>query len=422
VALTLADGVAYLGTFDNYVYALRISDGRVLWRRQVDGSVNTPPLVSNGLVYVSTYIGQDGPGEVYALQTNNGSVLWRHTSMGYMYMTPSEDGSILYVAGQDGVDALWSSDGSTLWHFATKGAGSDVPVVADGVVYATSSSNGQAGTLDALDANTGRLLWQYQEGGYVSVSIVSNGVAYVDSDDGSLAALRTSDGHTLWQRQIDSNLVQPLQLVNGVIYTSVTKITYSSAMQSSSPFQGLASIGSLLLNAWQAATNVPAIPLKEGASTVYAVRASDGAILWRYPLLNGQDSWTDWFTVANGVVYVSAFSATSQTSAGDVYALQSSNGAVIWHDTLPLNPYNAVLANGIIYLSSSDGNSGSGAVYAIRADDGAYQWSYPISGDVFNAPALAGTILYVGANNGIAYALQAGSGAIMWHFQTDVGF
>jgi outer membrane protein assembly factor BamB len=422
IALTLANGVAYLGTVDNAVYALRMSDGRVLWKRQIDGSVNTQPIVSNGRVYVSSYAGQNGPGYVYALQANNGSVLWRHTSEGYMYVTTSEDGGTLYVAAQDGIDALLSSDGYMLWHFSTKGASSDNPVVANRIIYATSSLNGEPGTLYALDASTGRLLWQYQEGDYVSVSIVSNGIAYLDSNDGTLAALRVSDGHALWQRKIDTNLIQPLQLVDGILYTSVTKITYSSAMQSGSPFQGMASIGSLLWNDWQAAPVKPGIPLKEGVSTVYAIRASDGAVLWRYPLLNGQDSWTDWFSVANGAVYVSAFSATSQNSEGDIYALQSGNGAVIWHDQMQLNPYNAVFANGIIYLSSSDNNSGSGAVYAIRAGDGAYLWSYPISGNVSNAPVLAGKALYIGADNGITYALKAGNGAIMWHFQTDVGF
>lgn len=421
IALTLANGVAYLGTVDNDVYALRMSDGRVLWKRQIEGSVITQPIVSNGRVYVNAYVGQDGPAYIYALQANDGSILWRRTSGGFMYVTPGEDGSTLYVAAQDGIDALLSSDGSTLWHFTTIGSGSDVPVVVDGVVYATSSSDSEPGTLDALDASTGRLLWQYQEGDYVSVSIVSNGVAYVDTNDGTLAALRTSDGHALWQRKIDTNQIQPMQLVDGVIYTSVTKIIEPTTIQKDGAFQGVAAIGALFGNALQAATTHPAIPLKAGKSSVYAIRASDGAILWNYPLNNGQDSWTGWFTVANGVVYVSAYSITSQNSEGDIYALQSSNGAVIWHDRLQSNPYDAVLANHIIYLSSTD-NADSGAVYAVRANDGAYLWSYPIGGDVLNAPVLAGAAVYVGAGNGIAYALHAANGAIMWHFQTDLSF
>lgn len=138
--------------------------------------------------------------------------------------------------------------------------------------------------------------------------------------------------------------------------------------------------------------------------------------------MDGQNSYASWLVVEKGVVYISAFSTTSQSAdEGHLYALQSSNGAVLWHDQLQSHPSSALLANGIIYLSNSNAPSSPGALYALRAGDGAYLWSYPISGSVYRAPARAATTLYVGADNGIAYVLRSANGTVMWHYQTEVG-
>jgi eukaryotic-like serine/threonine-protein kinase len=52
--------------------------------------------------------------------------------------------------------------------------------------------------------------------------------------------------------------------------------------------------------------------------------------------------------------------------------------------------------------------------------DGSLLWNYPISGSIYNAPVLDGTTLYVGATNGMAYALQADNGTLLWHYLTQV--
>ena len=81
---------------------------------------------------------------------------------------------------------------------------------------------------------------------------------------------------------------------------------------------------------------------------------------------------------------------------------------------------NALLANDIIYLSTSAGSS-DGTVYALRARDGSMLWDYPIAGSMFAAPVLDGNTIYIGAGNGMAYALRANNGGIVWHYLTQVG-
>ncbi len=426
VAMTIAGGVVYLGTTDNMAYALRSSDGKLLWRQAIAGGVDIQPVVSNGVVYLNSFEGSNGPDHVYALRASDGSVLWRYNPNGYTYISPTIGaGGVLYLASQDGVYALQGSNGHVLWRYATSGSGDDNPVVVNGVVYAITTENGQSAALYALRADDGGLLWRYQEGNTMTTPIVQNGVVYVFADDGKLAALQASDGHTLWQSPIDINMVQSMQLVNGVIYISASKMTVATATsQIASPQQDLASIGGLFWNAGRTGHTQRAIPLKEARSSVYAVRARDGAVLWHYSLGNGADSWAGWLAVDNSMVYASSFAETSgmlSDEHGDIYGLQRSNGAVIWHDSIKADSLNALLANGVIYLVGSYNNQTSSVVYALHASDGAYLWNYAMNGDAYDAPLQNGSNLYVAPLNGILYVLRSDRGVMVWHYQTNVG-
>jgi outer membrane protein assembly factor BamB len=427
VNITIAGSVAYLSTSDYYtstsnsaVLALRTSGGTLLWHQKIKGSAEQAPLVANGVVYVTSYVNPNGPAHVYALRASDGSLLWRYSNTNYSYLSLStSDSNVVYVASQDGISALNTSNGASLWHYAANDTGSTSPLEINGTVYFSSSSDNGSGTLYALRATDGSSIWQYKTGSYTYTPLVANGVVYTNSDGGTLAALRASDGHQLWKRTIDANLVQSPQLVNGVLYTTTTKILEPPAAYNTSPLQGATDIGTLLWNTFQSAHAVPAIPNKEGISSVYAVRASDGAILWHYALNGGANSWASWFSVVNGVVYASDSVPTNNTAAGDLFALQSSNGSVLWRDKLNTSPSGTLLANGIIYLSSSGDLSGT--VYAVRASDGTLLWDYPIAGTMYAAPILNSNTIYASANNGMAYALRADNGRIVWHYFIQLG-
>jgi len=421
VNVSVANGVAYLSAYDNSIYALRMSNGSLLWNHKIDGSADQPPLVANGIAYVVSFIGLNGPAHTYALRTSDGSLLWQYDNNNYSYLSLSPTNSnVVYIASQDGISALNTSNGALLWHYAAKDTGSTWPLEVKGTVYFSSSSDNGSGTLYALRATDGIPLWHYKTGNYTNKPLVANGVVYTNSGGGTFAALRASDGHQLWKRTLDANLIQSPLLVNGVFYVTTTKILLPSAARNASPLQGATALGALLWNTSQNAHSVQTLPYKQGLSSVYAIRASDGTVLWHYTLNNGKNSWASWLSVENGIVYASAANAEGTIGTGDIYALQNSNGSVLWHDTLQASPSSALLANGIIYLSTSN-NSGYGAVYAVRAHDGSLLWSYPIAGALFAAPVLEGNTIYVGATNGMAYALRADNGKMVWHYLIQVG-
>jgi hypothetical protein len=70
---SVVDGVVYAATTDGHLYALQITDGSVIWSKQITGSSPSgSPAVADGVVYVAT---QDG--HVYALKTSDGTQIWR---------------------------------------------------------------------------------------------------------------------------------------------------------------------------------------------------------------------------------------------------------------------------------------------------------------------------------------------------------
>jgi outer membrane protein assembly factor BamB len=240
-----------------------------------------------------------------------------------------------------------------------------------------------------------------------------------------IAALRASDGHQLWSRVIDTTFYQSLQLVDGVIYFMTTKYILENSTTPTAQNAGFLSqtmaIGALLTSNesnGQTTAVKETLPLKEGKSAVYAIRASDGTVLWQYPMNKGGYSFADWLQVDHGVVYASGDDAESSGDTGYFYALQS-DGSLIWQDKVSGSPSGTMLSNGVIY-ATVEAVSGS-AVYALQVHDGALLWSYPIGGTVYSDPILVGTTLYVGAGNGIVYALRADNGAIVWHYLTNVG-
>jgi outer membrane protein assembly factor BamB len=454
VSLTVVDGVAYAGTFDKAVYALRISDGSLLWRYNTNGSVDEPPLVFNGMVYVSSHVDQ-GPSSVYALHASDGSLLWRYTTdepvneppmlvngvvyvsanvaqgpgyiAGYVYALRVSDGSLLwrytrgnYVnmptvvngvayigSGDDTVSALRASDGSLLWRYTTKGYVGSSPLVVNGVVYVSDN-----GSVYALKASDGSLLWRYTAKGLYTPTVV-NGVVYVSA--GGIVALQASNGTVLWRYALASTDFSPPTVVNGIVYTIGTKFSPETAFASSG--------GYLLQTAVRTVPSKEKTPLWEqapfkfgGISSVYAMRASDGALLWHYMANKGEDISGPFLSVVNGVIYIVT---NVDVSKNYIYALRGSDGSVLWRSTTEYAPNNALVANGVIYIGLDAGTDG-GTISALRVSNGSLLWRSPVYGTVFNTPILVGESLYVGTGGGFVYALQASNGSLLWRYLTDV--
>jgi outer membrane protein assembly factor BamB len=153
----------YIGGAGGTFYALRLSDGKLRWKKKI-GSVSSRPAVAGGFLYIGT-----------------------------------DDGLLL---------CLNSENGAELWRYATRGPILEEPVIVDliadkptqVVVFAN-----EADQVYALDAVTGEFRWQYKAEppeeytlrGHAGVK-VAGGLVYTGFAGGTLVALRIENGSVAW--------------------------------------------------------------------------------------------------------------------------------------------------------------------------------------------------------------------------------
>lgn len=205
------------------VAGLNAKTGRVVWTYHTTGeNMPSPALVQIGPREAVVFA--NGDDHVRALDARSGKLIWIAPIAGVSTMASAaaEDGMVFVLAGTtaamhtpDHVYAVRSSDGRILWK-APYGNADCSPVVAGGVVSVEDgpttsgpSDRNAANDVFALDAQTGRLLWERSSarGYFTQVSSNEQAIAGL-SDRGALfdsleaarrfAAFDLHTGKVLW--------------------------------------------------------------------------------------------------------------------------------------------------------------------------------------------------------------------------------
>ncbi len=430
VYTTIVDSVVYAGAANGGVYALNASNGGVLWHHKIDPGADSAPLVSKGIVYITANRSDVGPGTLYALRASDGMELWHYTSNKPL-SDPSVGNDRVFVTSYDDASqignmiALRASDGVQLWHKTASGFAYNTPIVDNQAVYVSAIKDNGSSIVFALQASNGTQLWKKATTTFTSVSLVTNGIAYLLANQ-ELSAVSANNGQLLWNAPVEGDSWLLPQPINGVLYLITTQISPDGAgtpTSQGSVLPQLGMIGNLLQGVVERASMKQALLLKQGLSSVYAVRISDGTVLWHYTLNkeNG-NNWANWLSVEDGTVYVGSFVDQAKSY---IYALRSDDGMLLWRQAMYRGMIvNAVVDGGIIYVASfvNDGstNAGSGASYALRGSDGSQLWLHSMYWVVYDPPVFTGSTIFVSTGSGDVYAYQASSGSLLWHFHTNV--
>lgn len=154
----LGDSV-YAASTNGKVTKVSLSTGKRIWKKSFKKQyISAGVGVGGGLVLVAT-----DQGDVYALKQEDGSVAWQATLASSVLATPVIDGNLVIARTGDGkVYGLSSFDGSVEWTISRNPPsltlnGESKPLVAQGVVFVGFPD----GTLAALEASTGRALWDF---------------------------------------------------------------------------------------------------------------------------------------------------------------------------------------------------------------------------------------------------------------------
>jgi outer membrane protein assembly factor BamB len=331
------------------------------------------PAVAGGSAYAEFSLTAANPfvapcnadDEVAAFNAATGATLWTETAgtHGVYYCIlcvamPAVVNGIVYDSATDShVYAFNATTGQPVWTATAGGNDATSPTVANWIVYIAAGS--ETGPLYALNATTGAVVWTAGAGGESSPTVANN-IVYSGPSGGSLDAFNATTGAVVWTQTGLSGTSDGLTdaspaVVNGTVF---------ACPNGSAPKGFNATTGAL---AWTAAaatlTSGPAVAngifytggLYRGP--LYAFNATTGATLW-----TATTDSIDTPAVANGIVYVGSYDGSSST----LNAFNATTGAALWsaptgtfRTVNAYNPYNysaPVVANGVVYIGSGDGN------------------------------------------------------------------
>lgn len=206
--LALDGGQLFATTPYGELLAVDAATGAVAWRQRL-GTVLGAPTVSGGMVYV---VGRNS--EAWAIDAANGRLRWRIPSTNVpsvliggpapaisdgRVILPFPSGEIASVLAQSGV-SLWSSfvvGGRLGTAYATLNDITSDPVVVGSTIYVGNHS----GRVVALDARSGRSIWQSREGAYSPMLVAGESVFFV-SDRNELIRLDGATGARIWGSEL----------------------------------------------------------------------------------------------------------------------------------------------------------------------------------------------------------------------------
>lgn len=311
--------------------------------------------VDPGLAGVSVVLPPARVNESWSMASNTPSKSYGHLALG------------------DNPTRAWSAriEGST----SSRRLGA-APIVANGTLYAVDT----AGTIHALDAETGARRWQYRAdmASDMRGSAFGGGIAvagnrlFATSGTGRVVALNTADGSEIW----NANPAGPLRDAPTLAFNLVLVMTQDNR--------------------------------------IIALGQDDGAIAW-------QESGS----VAQAGVFGVASPAAGQGtvvagySSGELVAYRYENGRVLWADALARTSISTEV--GSISDIDADPIIESGRVYALGQGGrmAAYElvtgqrvWELNLSG--ISTPALAGEWLFTLTSDARLLAIARATGKVRW--------
>ena len=126
---TVVNGVVYIGSEDNSIYALDASSGDLVWKYTTGDQITlSSPAYADGEVYIGS-----NDGNIYALDATNGGLIWKYTTGGYVVGSPAIQDGVLYIGSYDhNIYALNTQNGELIWKYTTGGAVSSTAALAKG--------------------------------------------------------------------------------------------------------------------------------------------------------------------------------------------------------------------------------------------------------------------------------------------------
>jgi outer membrane protein assembly factor BamB/regulation of enolase protein 1 (concanavalin A-like superfamily) len=373
----IVNGVAYVGSWDGYEYALNAATGALIWKRFLGTTtgnsdcnppqawVSSAATVRNGVVYVG-----GGDSYWYALNASTGSVLWRvytgdNSASGghYNWSSPLIVNGYAYI----GVASL-----------------GDCPLVQGQLLQVNLSTHQVVNTLDLVPTGS-------QGGGIWTSPAYDPNLNEIFTVTGT----ETSDSETY------------AQAVVGINASSLSVVDYWHLPEN----QAVAdSDWTTSTGLYTAANGTPMLVTTNKNGYTYGFNRKDLAAgpVWQHQTAIGNDcavcgySTVSSAAIANGTVFQAGGVTTINGVGygGSVQALNGTSGAVVWQ-----HPEAGPVIGAITYLNGMVIAGAGSGVEVLDASNGHRLYSYDTgTGWIYAAPAVANGTIVTGNTAGVIYA------------------
>jgi outer membrane protein assembly factor BamB/tRNA A-37 threonylcarbamoyl transferase component Bud32 len=247
----VANGVLYIGCYDNNLYALNAKTGLLLWKFATEGGIAATPCAHEDMVMIGSedgklyaisqrsghemwtfkaggcirssarveyghaFVGSDDC-YLYAVNIQSGRMLWKFQTAGPVRSTPLIVGEIIFVGCDDGYAyAVDMRTGGIKWKYDTHRRVTSSPAIEENLLFIGSAD----GNLYAFNAGSGWPVWRFRTRGYVfSSPAVDGGTVYFGSADGHVYAVETDTGRQRWKCDVGSPIISSPAVANEVVY------------------------------------------------------------------------------------------------------------------------------------------------------------------------------------------------------------
>lgn len=245
-------GIAYDGgrvfavSNDGHVWAFDAANGEKQWsvkKLPYEWAFSAPPTAYDGVLYIT---GDGVGGRLFALRESDGALLWMQQVQNGDTSSPAVNGSGIFLSFRCQEDYHFSASGTMDWNYdqSCEGGGGSTGVLHGDDYYArgftltdtpivlsqaagSSEGNFTSTTAPAFDNTTmytnngGNItatpldgapqLWASaaSTGSYVTAPVVSDGVVYVGDSDGTIDGLSSETGQVVWSSKAGNAIVGP---------------------------------------------------------------------------------------------------------------------------------------------------------------------------------------------------------------------
>ncbi|XP_050220982.1 uncharacterized protein LOC126671268 isoform X2 [Mercurialis annua] len=440
------DGTVYFPSWNGYIYAVKVSDGTLVWKKNLQKLTGLKPTgfvaVVNWTVSRSTpTIGEDddlviigiyGPAVVVGVERLTGKLVWSTLLDSHPAAVITMSGS--YYKGGFYVGTSSLEEGDAIEECCTfRGSFSKLDIKSGTILWQTFMLPNNHNNLKQY---AGAAIW----GSSPAIDIARN-LVYIatgnlysapfhvqqcqakknnqtipthtdeciepENHSNSFLALNLDSGKIVWYHQLGGY---------DVWFFACNNMSTANCPVGPSPDADFGE-APMMLSIYVNGSKLDVVAAAQKSGFVWTLSRDDGTLIWSTEAgpggLVGGGIWgaaTDEKRIYTNIANSDAKNFTlkpslKNTTAGGWVAMDANNGKILWSTP---NPSNATasgpvtVANDVVFAGSTHG---TGPIYAMNARDGEILWSYKTGATVYGGLSVSNGCIYVGHG----YSLGLGS-------------